>query len=83
METATRITPAEARSIAREAYTYGFPIVESYKTLYKQAIDSSSSDFKAPINQIGHATGVATPDDTQFVTPNLNSARWPASGRLV
>ncbi len=73
METATRITPAEARSIAREAYTYGFPLVESYKTLYKQAIDSSSSEFKAPINQIGHATGVATPDDTQFVTPNTDT----------
>jgi hypothetical protein len=63
----------EARSIAREAYTYGFPLVESYKTLYKQAIDTSSSDFKAPINQIGRAVGVATPDDTQFVTPNTDT----------
>ncbi|NJL54131.1 hypothetical protein HC928_02445 [bacterium] len=55
------INPKEVRSIAREAYTYGFPLVESYKTLYKQAIDTRSSDFKAPINQIGRATGVATP----------------------
>lgn len=73
MEISPSIAPTEARSIAREAYTYGFPLVESYKTLYKQAIDSSSSDFKAPINQIGHATGVATPDDTQFVTPNTDT----------
>jgi len=67
------INPKEVRSISREAYTYGFPLVESYKTLYKQAIDTNSSDFKAPINQIGHATGVATPDDTQFVTPNTDT----------
>jgi hypothetical protein len=73
METSTRIAPEVARSIAREAYTYGFPMVESYKTLYKQAIDTSHSDFKAPINQIGHAAGVATPDDTQFVTPNTDT----------
>lgn len=67
------INPKEVRSIAREAYTYGFPLVENYKTLYKQAIDSSSSEFKAPINQVGHAIGVATPDDTQFVTPNTDT----------
>ena len=73
MDALTSITPEEARNITREAYTYGFPLVESYKTLYKQAIDTTSSDFKAPINQIGHATGVATPDDTQFVTPNTDT----------
>lgn len=73
MNMTTSISPAEARDLAREAYTYGFPLVESYKTLYKQALDLSSSDFKAPINQIGHAIDVATPDDTQFVTPNTDT----------
>lgn len=73
METSTSITSETARSIAREAYTYGFPMVESYKTLYKQAIDTSHSDFKAPINQIGRATGVVTPDDTFVITPNTDT----------
>ena len=73
MESSTRITAETARSIAREAYTYGFPMVESYKTLYKQAIDTSHPDFKAPINQLGRATGVATPDDTFVVTPNTDT----------
>jgi hypothetical protein len=27
-------TPEEARGIAKEAYLYGFPVVEMYKTLY-------------------------------------------------
>jgi hypothetical protein len=66
-------TSEAARSIAREAYTYGFPLVENYKSLYKQAIDRNSRDFKAPINQVGHDTRVATPEDAQFVTPNTDT----------
>ena len=73
MKTSMSINPKEVRSIARSAYTYGFPLVESYKTLYKQAIDTSHPDFKAPINQIGRATGVVTPDFTQFITPNTDT----------
>lgn len=67
------LTPAEVRTIAKEAYLNGFPLVEGYKTLYKQTIDTSSPDFKAPFNQIGHAKGVATPEDKQFVTPNTDT----------
>jgi hypothetical protein len=44
----TIVTPGEARAFAREAYIYGFPLVETYKTLYKQAIDQTSTDYKAP-----------------------------------
>ena len=51
----TIVTPEEARAIAREAYIYGFPLVETYKTLYKQAIDRASPEYKAPLNQLGHA----------------------------
>lgn len=67
------ISVDEARSIANEAYTYGFPMVETYKTLHKQAIDKNSPDYKAPINQIGHSRKVATPDDKFVVTPNSDT----------
>ena len=66
-------TPEQAKAIAREAFIYGFPFVEMYKSLYKQAIDKGSSEFRAPFNQIGHARGVATPDDAMFVTPNSDT----------
>jgi hypothetical protein len=69
----TLVTPAEARAIAREAYTYGFPLVETYKTLYKQAIDKTSPDYKAPLNQLGHSRTVATPADKFVVTPNSDT----------
>jgi len=69
----TSITVDEARAIAREAYTYGYPMVEAYSTLYKQAVDTSNSDFKAAINQIGHSRGVASPQDNWVVTPNSDT----------
>jgi hypothetical protein len=66
-------TPEEARAIAREAYIYAFPMVETYKTLYKQAIDRTSPDYKAPLNQLGHSRTVATPNDKFVVTPNSDT----------
>lgn len=73
MNPAPGLTPTAARAIARAAYTYAFPLVEGYKTLYKQALDAAGPEFRAPLNQIGHAAGVATPADTQFVTPNTDT----------
>ncbi|QCI68259.1 DUF1254 domain-containing protein [Phreatobacter stygius] len=70
---AQAVPAAEARTIAKEAYLYGFPMVESYKTLYTQAIDRESPNFKAPFNQISNTANVFTPRDTAFVTPNSDT----------
>ncbi|MCH4869959.1 DUF1254 domain-containing protein [Pseudomonas sp. TMW22089] len=66
-------SPAEATSIAREAYLYGFPVVEMYKTLYAQAVDQGGKDFKAPFNDIGNTAMVFSPKDSAFVTPNSDT----------
>jgi hypothetical protein len=66
-------TPEEARGIAKEAYLYGFPVVEMYKTLYTQAVDKKSPNFKAPFNQIGNTAKAFTASDTAFVTPNADT----------
>ncbi len=63
----------ETRAIAKEAYLWGFPMVESYKALHAQAVDSTGSDFRAPFNQIGSAANVFTPQDTAIVTPNSDT----------
>jgi hypothetical protein len=63
----------EVRAIAKEAYTYGFPIVVNYKTMHTQAIDSTNKDYGAPFNTIGRTSGVATPDDKFVVTPNSDT----------
>lgn len=67
------LSEAEAASIARDAYIYGFPLVEEYKTLYAQAIDQGGPDFKAPFNQIGNTANVFTPKDRAIITPNSDT----------
>ena len=46
------ITPAEARAIAKEAYTYANPVVDGYRILHSYFVDSKNPDYKAPWNQI-------------------------------
>jgi hypothetical protein len=70
---AASVTPAEARKIAAEAYLYGFPVVDSYKTLYAQAVETGGSDYKAPFNHIGNTANVFTPEDKAIITPNSDT----------
>lgn len=49
----------QVEQIAKDAYIYGFQMVEAYKTLYKQAVNKGGTDFKAPFNQIGNVRNVA------------------------
>ena len=63
----------ETRAIAQEAYIYGYPAVEGYKTLYAQAVDQGGANFKAPFNHIGNTASVFTPKDTAIITPNSDT----------
>ena len=63
----------ELRQIAREAYLYGFPLVVNYQTMYKQAVDKTDHNYKAPFNVFGHSATVAAPEDTFVVTPNSDT----------
>jgi len=42
----TQVTPEEARAIAKEAYIYGFPLVDSYRILYSYFVDRNDPEFK-------------------------------------
>ncbi len=69
----TSLTPAEARQIAKEAYIYGFPMTANYRTMYKQAIDTSSPDYRGAFNTLNSSKSVATPEDKFVVTPNSDT----------
>ena len=69
----TSITPAEARAIAKEAYVYGFPLVDSYRIEYGYFVDRKDPEFKAPWNQIRNVPRVFTPADTAIQTPNSDT----------
>ncbi len=68
---AAEITPAEARSIARDAYIYGYPLVDSYRIQYASFVDRSNPEFKAPWNEVTNVPHVFTPDAKAI--PALNS----------
>ena len=67
------ITPAEARVIAKEAYIYGFPLVDSYRVQYSYFADSKGPEFKGPWNQLINTPRVYTPADTAIQTPNSDT----------
>jgi hypothetical protein len=69
----TGLTPAEARAIAKEAYIYGFPMVDSYRIQYDYFVDSKGPEFKAPWNHIANTPRVYTPADTAIQTPNSDT----------
>ena len=70
---ASAVTPQEAQAIARDAYIYGYPIVENYKTIYAYAIDEGGPNYKAPFNQLTNIARVFTPADTTVITPNSDT----------
>jgi len=70
---AADITPAEARAIVKEAYIYGFPLVDNYRIQYGYFVDRQNPEFKAPWNQIHNVPRVYTPADTAIQTPNSDT----------
>jgi hypothetical protein len=69
----TSVSPAEARAIAKEAYIYGFPMVDSYRIQYDYFQDGKNPEFKAPWNHIANIPRVTTPADTTAQTPNADT----------
>ena len=67
------LSPQEARQIAKDAFIYGLPVVMNFETLYKQAVDKSSPDYRAPFNTIASLANVATPENTFVITPNSDT----------
>ncbi|WPO98091.1 DUF1254 domain-containing protein [Pseudomonas sp. HR96] len=67
------LSASETTAIAKQAYLYGYPVVEMYKTLYAQAVDQGGADYKAEFNRIGNTARVFTPRDKAFVTPNSDT----------
>lgn len=69
----TSVTPAEARTIAKEAHIYGFPLVDGYRIIHTFSVNNASPAFKAPFNQVKNETKVRTPKDRTVQTPNSDT----------
>ncbi|WP_052391788.1 DUF1254 domain-containing protein [Paraburkholderia bannensis] len=67
------VTPAQARVIAKEAYLYGYPMVDNYRIQYSYFVDAKNPEYKAPYNQLFNIPRVFTPDDKAIQTPNSDT----------
>ncbi|MGH6881264.1 MAG: hypothetical protein ACREFM_10120, partial [Hypericibacter sp.] len=57
---AAEVTPTEARAIAKEAYIYGFPIVDNYRIQHAYFVDSANPEYKGPWNTVVNVPRVYT-----------------------
>jgi hypothetical protein len=67
------VSPGEARAIAKEAYIYGFPIVDNYRIQHAYWVDRSNPEYKGPWNQIFNSARLFTPADKAIQTPNSDT----------
>lgn len=78
-EAANAVSSKEASAIAEEAYVYAFPMMESYRTMYLQAVDRTAPGYLASFNQLTHKDELLGPDFKDIVRPNndtMYSLAW-------
>jgi hypothetical protein len=51
-----KVGPEDARVIAKDAYIYGYPMLENYKAMYAYAVYKDSGHFRAPFNTLAVVT---------------------------
>jgi DNA sulfur modification protein DndE len=67
-----------AYTIGVQAYIYGYPTVELYRTFYEQVLDPKRG-HSIGVNEFNHIRKLVTPQDTWVVSPNndtLYSRAW-------
>ncbi|MDI7864631.1 DUF1254 domain-containing protein [Rhizobiaceae bacterium n13] len=67
------VSAEEARAIAREAYIYGFPLVDSYRIQHSYFVNRDDPEYKGGWNEIHNTARVYTPDDKAIQTPNSDT----------
>ncbi|BBX28515.1 DUF1254 domain-containing protein [Mycolicibacterium alvei] len=72
--TTTHAAPtADLRSTVKEAYVYGFPMVDNYRVMHAYFVDKDNPEYKGDWNQIHNIARVYTPSDTAVQTPNSDT----------
>jgi len=61
------------RAVAKEAYIYGYPMVDGYRVQYAYFEDRSNPEFKAPWNHLLNVPRVYTAEDRAIVSPNSDT----------
>jgi hypothetical protein len=67
------LSAREARAIAKDAYVYGFPMIDSYRIQHAYFADRGGPEYKTEWNRIYNNARVYTPDDKAVQTPNSDT----------
>lgn len=67
------LAPEEARAIAKEAYIYGYPMVDNYRVMYSYFVDPNDKEYKGGWNEVHSTARVYTPEDKAIQTPNSDT----------
>ncbi|WP_445169259.1 DUF1254 domain-containing protein [Mycolicibacterium sp. Dal123E01] len=65
--------PEDIRAIAKDAYVYGFPMVDNYRVQYSYFVDTDNPEYKGAWNQVHSTARLYTPADTAIQTPNSDT----------
>lgn len=71
-DTAT-LSPAAVREIAREAYIYGYAMIDGYRIQHAYFVNKDNTEYKGPYNVLASAARVYTADDKVVQTPNSDT----------
>jgi hypothetical protein len=63
----------QVREIAKQAYIYGFPMVDNYRIQHSYFVDQASPQYVGGWNEIHSNARVYTPADTTVQTPNSDT----------
>jgi hypothetical protein len=67
-------TPEQAEQLGRQAYDYGFPLLEILRVRHEMtSVRCPDTRGDAPINSFSHAAGFARPEDRTVVAPNTDT----------
>lgn len=63
----------EARAIAKEAFIYGYPMIDGYRINFAFYLFPGNPEYKGPQNELHSMPRLFTPDDTAVQTPNSDT----------
>lgn len=67
------LTPQEARLIAKDAFIYAYPMVDSYRILFSFFLWPNNDEYKGPLNELLGEARLFTPSATTIQTPNADT----------
>ena len=65
-------TPTQTESIARQAYIYGYPLVDLYRISYQFFINDQSAERRHLTNKLYNAPGLFGPENTTLQSPDAD-----------